>query len=144
MTLLDLLDIFDQLLPDSVRTRKAQQISVAVHSPGHIGGTPKIPVTRVDVGFDWDNGHIILHTEKPLTTLTQEDVDSIRVSVAKGQSWHAYQRHKAEAESLAKRDLLLRRVALFLGELPEDLGRGSLNGDAAQIKYAIQELGLQP
>ena len=37
---------------------------------------------------------------------------------------------------------VMRELALFLGDLPQDLGKGSLNGMKAQLQYKLMELGF--
>lgn len=71
-------DVLLQLerIPNSQRSRK--HLVVPVSSPGSIGGTPCVPVSAIDVGFDWDSGKLLLRTESPLTVLSSEDVTSHR------------------------------------------------------------------
>lgn len=71
-------------------------VVIKIERPGSIGGTPCVAVTSLNVGFDWDNGKLILVPQHPLTMLTAEDVAAIRESVSKGQSWHAYEAHKKQ------------------------------------------------
>lgn len=78
------------------RTEDKLQLMVQVFNPNAVGGTPCVNVDSIDVGFDWDSGKIILQTEKKLTVLSAEDVEAIKSSVRKGQSWHAYQAHKEQ------------------------------------------------
>lgn len=79
---------------------RSTMVMVPVFRPGTLGGTPAVAVTQVRSGIDWDNGKVFLETAEPLTTLTPEDVNAIRDSARKGQSWHAYQAHKAQAERI--------------------------------------------
>lgn len=73
---------------------------VKVFNPGSVGGTPCVAVKRMDVGFDWDNGKVMIETDLPLTTLTPEDVAAIHKSAKDGQSWHAFQAYKKQAERI--------------------------------------------
>ena len=73
---------------------------IVVQSQGSVGGTPTVAVSRVQVGFDWDNGKLLIYPEQALTTLTPDDVAAIRESVSKGGSWHAYQQYKKQAERI--------------------------------------------
>lgn len=84
-------DVLLQLerIPNSQRSRK--RLVVPVSSPGSIGGTPCVPVSTIDVGFDWDNEKLLLRTESPLTILSSEDLSALHKSASKGQSWHTYQ-----------------------------------------------------
>ncbi len=45
-----------------------------------------------------------------------------------------------ENEATSELEQLLREVALFLGDLPRDLGRGSLNGAKAQLQQKISDV----
>lgn len=73
---------------------------VKVFNPGALGGTPCVEVKHIDAGFDWDAGKIMIETHTVLTTLTSEDIAAIRKSVSGGQSWHAYQSYKKQAERI--------------------------------------------
>lgn len=75
-------------------------VVVKVFNPGTVGGTPCVGVNRLHIGFDWDNGKVMLETDVPLTTLTPEDVAAIHKSAKDGQSWHAFQSYKKQAERI--------------------------------------------
>lgn len=87
------------------------KLVIPVVSQGSLGGQPCVEVKDIVAGFDWDAGKLIISPASPLTTLTPEQVEDIRKSVADGQSWHAYQSYKASQEKLktieARRDELL-------------------------------------
>ena len=76
------------------------KLFVKVFNPGAVGGMPCVEVKRLDVGFDWDNGKVMIETDLPLTTLTPEDVATIHKSAKEGQSWHAYQAYKKQADRI--------------------------------------------
>ncbi len=76
------------------------ELAVRVYQPGSLGGTPCVKVTGMHAGIDWDRAKLLISTEQPLTVLTPEDVEAIRQSAAKGQSWHAYQAYKAQNERI--------------------------------------------
>lgn len=42
---------------------------VVVLKQGGVGGTPCTTITTISQGFDWDNGKILLGTEKPVVTV---------------------------------------------------------------------------
>ena len=77
---------------------KELQLKVKVFSPGKVGGSACVSVTGMYLGFDWDAGKILIHTDKALTALSPEDVAAIYKSINEGQSWHAYQQHKKQAD----------------------------------------------
>ena len=76
------------------------KLVVKVFRPGTVGGTPCVEVKRLDVGFDWDNGRLMIEADAPLTTLTPEDVAAIHKSAKGGQSWHAFQSYKKQADRI--------------------------------------------
>jgi len=76
------------------------KLVVKVFNPGTMGGTPCVAVKGLNVGFDWDNGKVMIETDLPLTTLTSEDVAVIHKSAKEGQSWHAFQSYKKQAERI--------------------------------------------
>lgn len=80
--------------------RDQTTLQVEVFRPGSIGGTPRVPVIGMNLGFDWDNGAVLLRPEQPLTTLSAEEVQAIMDSAKKGQSWHAYQAQKQLRERI--------------------------------------------
>lgn len=98
--------------------RRPMKLAIAVTSQGAIGGTPCVEVETVAAGFDWDAGKLMIYPAQPLTTLSPEQVEDIRKSVAGGQSWHAYQAYKKHQDQLkaveAERDQLRTALQLML------------------------------
>ncbi len=78
--------------------RRELKVVIPVFRPGAIGGTPRVEVTSVTAGFDWDAGIIFLQPAEQLTALSAEDVAAIRESVIKGISWHAYKERLKQRE----------------------------------------------
>lgn len=76
------------------------ELRIVVQSQGSVGGTPSVAVSNVQAGFDWDSGKLLIYPEQVLTALTPEDIAAIRESVSRGQSWHAYQQYKKQAERI--------------------------------------------
>lgn len=98
---MDLNDAIKQLTSvHETQARSQWSLHVRVFAPGTIGGTPCEELTKFNVGFDWDNGKIIFDTQAPLTRLSPEDVAAIHKSAKDGQSWHAYQTHKKQADRI--------------------------------------------
>lgn len=84
-------------------TRKLDdEVRIVVHNPGKIGPRSSVPLQAAAYGIDWENGTFELIPTVPLTRLTPEDVEAIRVSVSKGSSWHAYQAHKVLRERITQ------------------------------------------
>lgn len=73
---------------------------VKVFNPGSIGGTPCVAVRNITAGFDWDNGKLLIETDMPLTLLSPDDVAAIHKSSKAGQSWHAFQSYKKQADRI--------------------------------------------
>lgn len=86
----------DELIADIQRHRFTRQtcVCIVVSQPGSIGGTPTVDIERIQAGFDWDNGRLMLYPAKPLTALTETQIRAIEESARKGQSWHAYEAQK--------------------------------------------------
>jgi RPA family protein len=83
-----------------VYKREQTTLQVEVFRPGAVGGTPRVAIVGMQAGFDWDNGAMLLKPESRLTTLTPEDVAAIHDSARKGQSWHAFQQYKKQADRI--------------------------------------------
>ncbi len=92
----------DQLIERLTQIRAqnpgAQDVIVCTQSQGGIGAQSGVGVARVDAGFDWDQGRVLIQTDAPVIALTAAQVDAIQDSVRKGHSWHAYQAYKKQAE----------------------------------------------
>lgn len=84
----------------SHQAHREWDLCIEVFSPGAIGGTPCVPVKAINAGFDWDAGKIIIEAEADLTVLSAKDVADINQSVRAGQSWHAYQAYKKQADRI--------------------------------------------
>lgn len=117
-------------------------VSIAIHKPGSVGGTPTIEINHASMGFDWDAKKFILSTEQPLSVLTEDERKAIEKSVRQGQSWHAYQDHlKAQAKSKALQDEntnMRHALKLSEGALLYINQTGLLTGEAGMNKLAIQ------
>lgn len=94
------LEFVERILNYSTQRLERTQPVVPVFSPGSIGASPHSPVKAVGVGIDWNAGQLQIYTQDQLTLLKPEDVKDIHDSVRKGQSWHAYQQHKKQAERI--------------------------------------------
>lgn len=94
------LDTLRALLARSAGQDEDDRVMVCVFNPGSVGPTPAVHVSRVQAGFDWDRGRLLIYPDTPLTALTPEQVEAILESVRKGQSWHSYQAVKAMHEKL--------------------------------------------
>jgi hypothetical protein len=70
------------------------RLTVAINNPGGLTAHQTVEVERMDQGFDWTAGQIILQPAMPLSRLSPEEVAAVMQSVRQGQSWHAYEREK--------------------------------------------------
>lgn len=104
-----------ELLQTHAKSSKDRTLAIMVLAPGSVGGTPTVGVELMSPGIDWDSNKMLLKPLVPLTALTPEQVTDIQKSVALGQSWHAYQSLKKQAEEIAT----LRRQ---LAELKQSTG----------------------
>lgn len=97
-----LIDTLDRITERRGNRLDDVNVVLEVYNPGSIGGTPCVPIVSLDLGIDWDANKLILHTDKTLSVLTDEEKAAILESVKKGQSWHAYQSHKKQSDELKK------------------------------------------
>lgn len=65
MTVKELTELLISLGPEE------QESKVCVSACGGIGATG-VPVSGITLGFDWDNGKVILHTYKPLQRMPEK------------------------------------------------------------------------
>ncbi|HGX3708957.1 TPA: hypothetical protein ACNEJR_003718 [Escherichia coli] len=102
-----------------------------------IGPSPSVAVVQAYMGNDWDSGTLFLQPEQPLTTLTPDDLEEVKLLRREGQSWamhKAYERWYAEFDALVDMAVQLRARLLqqgmsmeeliaFAGEIPRKKGR---------------------
>lgn len=93
------------------------RITIRISNPGGLTAHQTVDATAIYRGFDWQAGQLVVEPSRPLTWLTPEDVEAIRESAKKGQSWHAYQREKHHCERLS--EALGVKVTTILGALRE-------------------------
>ena len=94
MKLLNAIELLRRIYDHAGSRRDSMTLSVVIHQPGALGGTPGVDVNHIQAGIDWDAGRVLLTVDTPLTKLSPENVAAINQSVKAGQSWHAYQAHK--------------------------------------------------
>ena len=106
MTAQELYDALGRHLHDS---NKDWKVSVVVSAPGSVGGTPKELVTKFGAGFDWDSGHFMLYTEKPLKVTTLEAEEIIRKAHEEA-GWNLYEMRALKAENKRLKKLLAEKT----------------------------------
>lgn len=89
-----------EVLNDAGNHRGEASLKIEIHNPGSVGGTPGVMVKAAYFGIDWDANTLLLRPEKPLTSLTPEQVKEISESVRIGSSWHAYESYKKQKKAL--------------------------------------------
>lgn len=94
------IDLLTRIRDTAGSGRDSMTLSVMVANPGTVGGTPRVAIVGMTAGFDWDRGALLLQPEKPLTTLTPQQLEEITESARKGQSWHAYEGQKRLRERI--------------------------------------------
>lgn len=102
---------FLDMLQGSGSRQAERKLHIVVHSPGNVGGTPSVAVKQAFMGFDWDSKKLLLYPDVPLTKLTPQQVEDITTSVRKGQSWHAYEHHKKQANEIRSLKMQLKQQA---------------------------------
>lgn len=142
-----------RLLNFAEHDNRERRLTVRIHSPGGIGGTPTVDVTGIHNGVGMDLNKIILHTDYPLTKLTPEQLDAVTESVRLGQSWHAleqYRELRGRMEGVEReRDAMastLRTIAERLGlEFPTNHTIGTFSTlvvealNAQEMRYRLAE-----
>ena len=82
-------------------TRKLDhQVRILTFSPGYVGGSPGSLIQAAQYGIDWDASTFQIVAADRLTKLSPEDVEAIKDSARKGQSWHAYQAFKRQDDRI--------------------------------------------
>lgn len=115
-------------------SRRPTKLVIQVLQPGSIGGTPCVDVEAISAGFDWDKGKLIIRPDKPLTSLSPDEVEAIKKSAAAGQSWHAYQTHLAHNAQIAGLQAFAKEM------IAAALAGGDMDG--ASIQEAAVKHGL--
>lgn len=67
MKLIELKEIVDSLVTDN----ENDDVVIEIYNRDSIGGTPNVSLDKVQVGFDWDNGRIILSSDKRIAEVTE-------------------------------------------------------------------------
>ena len=81
MTLLELKELVEQMEQQSIRQRfnlEDIQVVIATHKVGLSGGTPNTNIKRIDLGFDWDRGKLIIYPEQTLREIDRDEIKALR------------------------------------------------------------------
>lgn len=63
-------------------------VEIVVMSQGSIGPTPTVNIKNIQLGFDWDNGKILIFADAPIIKLTPEDLEAVKKSLSQAYSYH--------------------------------------------------------
>lgn len=85
-----------QLLETVAGTQRAEELKLGIplHSPGRLGGRLMADVKFTQVGFDWEQGRLILETNEPLIALEGWQAEAISAEAKKVQSPAGYALYK--------------------------------------------------
>jgi hypothetical protein len=65
-------------------------VSIVVKTVGTVGGTPGVGVKNMQVGFDWDNGKLMIFPEKDLRSIESDELERLRKANEK-EGWAQYE-----------------------------------------------------
>jgi hypothetical protein len=92
------------------------RLTVAIANPGGLTAHQTVEVETIHQGFDWTASQLIVKPAQPLSVLTPEQLVELGESARQGQSWHAYQRDKANRAELKERDERISELESKLSE----------------------------
>lgn len=81
MSLSELKELVEQMEQQVIRQRlnlEDVQVVIATHKVGLIGGTPNTNVKRIDLGFDWDRGKLIIYPEQTLREIDRDEIKALK------------------------------------------------------------------
>ena len=78
MTLEELKEFLEHALRHQRHDPTAMQIGIVVQTAGSVGGTPTVGVKNLSIGFDWDNGKILIYPDKDLREIGRDEIKAIR------------------------------------------------------------------
>ena len=81
MTLSELKELVCAIEQQAIRQRlnlEDIQVVIATHKVGLIGGTPNTNIKRIDLGFDWDRGKLIIYPEQTLREIDRDEIKALR------------------------------------------------------------------
>ena len=109
------------------------KVRIVVCSPGGLGAMPTVEVKSVHRGIDWDSGSFLITPEKPLTVLTQEQLEAVKKAARDAQSFEAYAYNKKLKEENKR---LLEEVTVLKSVL------SSYGVQSAQAKTPLPTLNV--
>lgn len=85
-----LVELLNRTIEMSGRGRSLKVVVRVNRSQATIGGTPRVEITGLNAGIDWDSGALFLHADEELTALTAEELADVRKHAQLGQSRETY------------------------------------------------------
>lgn len=94
----------DSLQYHSNQTAQDIQVGIVVKTAGSAGATPTVNIKSISLGFDWDNGKLLVFPEKDLRLIEADELAALRKENTK-QGWAEYENRnlKAEVSKLKKK-----------------------------------------
>ena len=102
MKLPELLQSLNRISANGLSRHAQPEVVIPVYQPGSLGGQAAVPVTHVNLGFDWDQGKLFLESYEKLTLLSAEEVEDIRKHASLGQNRESHQRYVMLTNLLAR------------------------------------------
>ena len=102
MKLPELLQSLNRISANGLSRHAQPEVVIPIYQPGRLGGQFAVPVTHVNLGFDWDQGKLFLESDESLTLLSAEEVEDIRKHASLGQNRESHQRYAMLTNLLAR------------------------------------------
>lgn len=102
MKLPELLQTLNRISANGLSRHAQPEVVIPIYQPGRLGGQFAVPVTHINLGFDWDQGKLFMESDEKLTLLSAEEVEDIRKHVALGQNRESHQRYVMLTNLLAR------------------------------------------
>ena len=102
MKLPELLQSLNRISANGLSRHAQPEVVIPIYQPGRLGGQFAVPVTHINLGFDWDQGKLFLESDENLTLLSAEEVEDIRKHASLGQNRESHQRYVMLTNLLAR------------------------------------------
>jgi CO dehydrogenase/acetyl-CoA synthase delta subunit len=102
-------------LMDHYRGRDDLEVVVCVERAGAIGATPAVSVKSANLGFDWDQGRLVLYPETTLREIDRDEIAALRKNYDElGWSLYKVNNIKRENKQLKEQVELLKQEIVQL------------------------------
>ena len=97
MKLSELKHLIDRIC-ENMKPHNDPDVVIKVKMPyTTIGATPTVTVKNASLGFDWDNGKFIFHTQEPLTPSDRDFAEQMK-QMQERAGWADYENRNLKAE----------------------------------------------